>query len=323
MSQPIILLAVAEKRVSRMILQLLRAALHEVEPLKSQQDLEGILQTRTVKLVVVDSRFLDSCKDDITEFVRRIHSTNAKVLLLNEGKLSERIPALFRSFGVTNLVALNNAGECADILVTINKLLRTDVFGLEKYLPWGLRVVKRTIHSSERKGAVLQELEQFAARIECAPRLASGFVAVADELIANAIYDAPVSETGIPRFRHLERTVPVHLPVGEEISMAYACDGQRFAVSVSDPYGSLQVDTIINYLERWIGRTTRQVSTASGGAGLGFFFVFDLLSTFIVNVSPGRCTEFIGFIDITGTYKDFVSKTKSFHIFTGEPPIRE
>lgn len=197
------------------------------------------------------------------------------------------------------------------------------MFGLEKYLPWGLRVVKRTIHSSERKGAVLQELEDFAVRIDCAPRLAQAFVAVADELIANAIYDAPVSETGQPRFRHLDRTVPVHLPVGEEVVLSYACEGQRFAISVMDPYGSLNVETVINYLERWISKSTRQVSTESGGAGLGFFFVFDYLSTFIVNLSPGRCTEFIGFIDITGTYKDFVSKSKSFHIFTGNPPVRD
>lgn len=307
-----------------MVAQLLRAALHSVETLKSGAEFAAAVEARQVELVVVDSGFIDSCpREQILDVLNKANARGAKVLLLNEGKLSTRIPGLFKTHGVTNLLALHGPEDANDILVTINKLLRTDVFGLEKYLPWGLRVVKRTIHSSERKGAVLQELEQFAARIECAPRLAQGFVAVADELIANAIYDAPVSETGIPRFRHLERTVPVHLPVGEEISLAYACDGQRFAVSVADPYGSLKVDTIISYLERWIGRTTRQVSTASGGAGLGFFFIFDLLSTFIVNLSPGRCTEFIGFIDITGTYKDFVQKTKSFHIFTGEPPLRE
>ena len=322
MRQPVILLAVGEKQVGRMIHQLLRAALHDVESLKSPHELEAVLAAHKVKLVVVDSKFIDSCKDDVPAFIRRIQSTAAKVLLLNAGKLSAQIPALFRTLGVTNLIALNNASECADILVTINKLLRTDVFGLEKYLPWGLRVVKRTIHSSERKNAVLAELEKFAVHIDCAPRLAHAFVAVADELIANAIYDAPVGETGQPRFRHLERTVPVHLPVGEEVVLSYACDGQRFAVSVQDPYGSLNVETVINYLERWISRATRQVSTESGGAGLGFFFVFDYLSTFIVNLCPGRCTEFIGFIDITGTYKDFVSKTKSFHIFTGSPPIR-
>lgn len=320
-SDAIILLALAEKKTWRVVAQLLRAALHSVETLQSGAEFAAAVDSRQVELVVIDSGFIDSCpREQILEVLTRAHDRGAKVLLLNEGKLSSQIPGLFKTFGVTNLLALHGPDDAMDILITINKLLRKDIFGIEKYLPWGARIVRRTIHSSERKGTLLTELEQFAARTECAPRLASAFVAVADELIANAVYNAPTLENGVPRFRHLDRSTRVELPAGEEVLLSYACDRSRFAISVRDRFGSLSVETLVGYIESWASRESRQVSTKSGGAGLGFYMVFDLLTTFIVNLAPGQCTECIGFVDIGGSYKENLSKPKSLHIFSGAAP---
>lgn len=323
MNQNIILLAVAEKRTWRTMGQLLRGSLYEVESLQSFPEYERLAHQKRVDLVVVDSDFIGKLTDEeASRIMSHANASGAKVLFINEGALCAKIPTLFRNHGLTNLVAVSPPGENSEMLVTVNKLLHKDVFGLEKYLPWGLRIVKRTIQNAARKSAVLAELERFAAHIECAPRLAQAFLVVADEMITNAIFDAPTDSHGHPRFRHLDRTTTVELDVGDEIVLAYACDGLRFAISVLDPFGSLSVNMLMGYLERWLQREGRQVSSSSGGAGLGFFFIFDYLTNFVVNIAPGKATEFIGFIDISGSYKDFAARPKSFNIFTGAPPER-
>ena len=320
-SDSIILLAVTEKRTWRVVAQQLRAAMHTVETLQTGPEFARVVSARKVELVIIDSGFIDTCdREQIAAILTDVHARGAKVLLLNEGQLSSKIPGLFKSFGVTNLLALRGPDYSSDILVTINKLLRKDIFGLEKYLPWGARVVRRTLHSSERKGTLLTELEEFATRTDCPSRIAGAFVAVADELLANAIYNAPILPDGTPRFRHLDRSERVELPAGEEVRLAYACDQGRFLISVRDHYGSLSVDKLVSYIERWAVGGSRQVQTESGGAGLGLYMVFDLLSTFIVNLAPGQCTECIGMVDIGGSYKESVSRPKSLHIFTGTDP---
>lgn len=320
-SGAIILLAVSEKRTWRVVAQQLRAAMHTVETLKTGAEFANVVLSRPVELVIIDSDFIETLeREQFAAILADVHTRGAKVLLLNEGQLSSKIPGLFQTFGVTNLLAVRGREHNNDILVTINKLLRKDIFGIEKYLAWGTRVVRRTLHSSERKGTLLTELEEFANRTECAPRLASAFVTVADELLANAIYNAPILPNGAPRFRHLERSEKVELPPGEEVRLAYACDQGRFIISVRDHHGSLPVEKLVSYLERWAAGGTREVQTEGTGAGLGLLLVFDLLSTFIVNMAPGQCTECIGMVDIAGSYKESVSRPKSLHIFTGSDP---
>lgn len=39
-------------------------------------------------------------------------------------------------------------------------------------------------------------------------------------------------------------------------------------------------------------------------------------------VPPRKCTEFIGFFDISGSYRECAAKSKSFHTLMGQPPGR-
>lgn len=314
MKPPLVMLAVAEKPTARVLAQLLRSAMCEVASL-SPQDVPPV--DITCELMILDAEFMAAAGARLDALFELARKNRTKVLLLNEGSLDRKIPGLFRDQGVTNLLARNTTIDTNDAVITVNKLLKRDIFGLKKYLPWGMRVVERTIYTSARAPQLLTELEEFAAHTGCDRRLANAFVSVADEFITNALYNAPVGADGLPLFRHLKRTEPVELPVGREVTLKYGCDGGKLVLSISDRFGSLSVDMLTHYLERWFEHDEHAVRETSGGAGLGLLYVFKYLSAIIVNIAPGDCTEFIGFIDISGTYKDFISKHKSFHIFTG------
>jgi hypothetical protein len=62
-------------------------------------------------------------------------------------------------------------------------------------------------------------------------------------------------------------------------------------------------------------KSPHQISEASGGAGLGLFRMFQSLSKFVVNISPGKKTEVVALVDLRVTMKQFRAAAKSFHIF--------
>lgn len=124
-----------------------------------------------------------------------------------------------------------------ELVVTSVKLSSGDIFGLEKYLAWGVKVNETTIDTYEAKReallAVTASARDGGARRPTIARIES----VVDELLMNAMYDAPAVATGkaVPTPRRITD------PVGDaEARLRWAADGRYFAVSVEDRYGARQ-----------------------------------------------------------------------------------
>ena len=129
----------------------------------------------------------------------------------------------------------------------------------------------------------------------------------------NAIYNAPIYPNGVRPYARQSRTIPVELQPNETCFFSFASDGTNFLISVHDRFGSLTPEKIRGYLVRCFSMGDDQIEQKQGGAGMGFYFIMENLNKLIVNISPGRGTEFIGIIDISGTYRDYIERCKSFH----------
>jgi signal transduction histidine kinase len=97
--------------------------------------------------------------------------------------------------------------------------------------------------------------------------------------------------------------------------MRFGADGKRLALSVQDPFGSLDAAKVIDYLTKCFRRGDDQIDQKEGGAGLGLYLMYESLSHFVVNIHAGRRTELIGVVDITGSYREFARRSKSFNVF--------
>ena len=241
-----------------------------------------------------------------------------RLLLFSEGKNKDDLVTLFDERSLTNLVARNADVEIDDLIVTVQKIMRKDIFGIEKYFCWGVEALTLEVSSSADKPAVLAEAEKFAGLIGIHPRMTNLLCTVADEFVTNAIYNAPMNKGGQPRYSHRPRTETVVLEPEERVQIKFCSDGRRLGISASDPFGSLSPETVQDYLAKCMRKGADQVDQKEGGAGLGLYYVFESISHFVVNISPGRRTEMIGLFDIRGTYKDFVARNKSFNIFISD-----
>jgi hypothetical protein len=156
-----------------------------------------------------------------------------------------------------------------------------------------------------------------AARAMGARRqLISRIEGTADELLMNALYDAPASRGGgHDDLDTAIRSADVPLDKsGATALLRFGCDGRYFALSVLDRYGALDKRAILDNVLRARAEGGRPKS--QGGAGLGLYFVLSAVTRFIVNIEPERLTEVVCLFDVRERGRETDTWARSLHIFT-------
>jgi len=244
-----------------------------------------------------------------------------RLVLHTTAQTEDYLPLMAQRRFLRNLIAKNDEPlEPEELIITAEKLLRQDLFGLNKYLLWGVEPFCLKIRDSQLKGDYIHEVASYAASLGCNERTIELIETIVDELVTNAIYNAPRTADGKPKYAKRSRRDPIVLEPGEVAELQFACDGDYIAIAQIDPFGALTQETVVSYLNRCLVKGPEQFSDASGGAGIGLFRVFSSLSKFIVNIDPGRKTEVISLIDLRLSMKRFRQAAKSFHIFVADSP---
>ncbi len=268
------------------------------------------------KLVVID---YDTLTEDAHKLLTELSKRKGpRVLVVSATRDKRELVELLGHEALTNLVAKNTGLKATELIVTVQKLMCADIFGLEKYLTWGVQVREDLVTSSRQKKVVLDDFEAYLTGLGCNKRLVGLARGVGDEFLMNAIYNAPVDRDGRPKYASRTRSEDVNLIKGEEVRFRYACDGRWLAMSVQDNFGRLERTTVKNYLRKCFMAGEDQIDTKQGGAGLGLYYIFESLNQFIINVSRKRRTEMIGILDVSGSYRDFAEQPKSLNIFLEE-----
>jgi anti-sigma regulatory factor (Ser/Thr protein kinase) len=246
-----------------------------------------------------------------------------KLVLHSTAPTEDYLPLMATRRFLRNVIAKNDEPlEPDELIITAEKLLRGDLFGLQKYLLWGVEPYCVKIQDSRDKQDYISQVSSYAASLGCNERVVELIETIVDELVTNAIYNAPRTPSGEAKYAKMSRREPVRLEDHEVGELQFACDGDYIAVAQIDPFGALTQETVVSYLNRCLVKGPDQISEASGGAGIGLFRVFQSLSKFVINVDPGRKTEVITLIDLRLSMKRFRQATKSFHIFINDrsPP---
>jgi hypothetical protein len=199
------------------------------------------------------------------------------------------------------------------LVVTSGKVGSRDIFGLEKYLAWGALVHERSVHGYSDKRNALLTIATHAEEVGARRALVAKIESVTDELLMNALYDAPALRWGVARG---QSPAPGILEA-DAAFLRWACDGRYFAVSVRDNYGELRKEAILDHLAR--AREAKGMPKTGGegrGAGLGLFFVMRAVTRFIANIHSGQTTEVICLFDIKTSGRAADPCAKSLHIFT-------
>jgi hypothetical protein len=178
------------------------------------------------------------------------------------------------------------------VFVTAQKLLTGDIFGIEKYLPEGTPVHYERLRDFEGRGKAIQTVLDFAEGAKMRRQVRSAIGQVCEELLMNALYDAPVDEEGRAIFAEVDPHDRTKMRTPRPVSIRYAATDDMFAVAVRDRFGRLAKNTILAYIEKCI-HSPNQIDRKTYGAGLGLYLVANAAATYVVNVAYGIATEVV------------------------------
>jgi hypothetical protein len=203
-----------------------------------------------------------------------------------------------------------------ELRVTVQKILRKDIFGIDKYLAPATPIQDLTVKGSNDREAFNTMVMNFAEENRLGQYMAKLVFGITEELLMNAIYDAPVAG-GHHHYGELPRTTSVDLRPDEYSKLYFGCDGSVFGISVADPFGALTRQKLFQYLKKVLRRSdsTNLIDTKKGGAGLGIFKILYSSHSLIVNVEAQKRTEVMALIDIQHQVRDFSKMARSVHFF--------
>lgn len=262
-------------------------------------------------IVCVNNRFVE-----LIAYARSLYS-DVKYVFVTSEPIAAHLSTLEKHPELATILARHPDDRTFTVkntATTIRKLSSQDIFGMEKYLSWGTEVIEYPVTSSDERRPLIEKMEAYIDSLGIRNVLKRKASRVAEELLMNAIYDAPTDVDGKSLYNHHDRSVPLVLKPEEHAMFRFACDGTFLAISVVDSFGALSRATILDYLKRCFSDQTGESIADKGGGGNGLFQIIQSSSLTAFNVKPGQRTEVIALLNIN-IQMEKVSLHPSFHYF--------
>lgn len=169
--------------------------------------------------------------------------------------------------------------------------------------------------SASRRQARFERMREYFTKQGLSERVITTVVDVAEELVTNALYDAPVEAGFFQRAR--QRFEDVNLPPDRACEISYGIENDTVFIRLRDPFGALTRTRLLEVLNRCNRDMGVQLDETRGGAGLGLWRVFQSAATVSMTVIPGSLTEVLVGIGIKDGRK--VAKPAAVHLFFTKP----
>lgn len=230
------------------------------------------------------------------EQVRRAPGDGPVIAVLPRGGVAEAVDVMRSS----PRVAVATAADALDadrLAAMARRIADDDVLGLDKVLAPGAVIHTRVVADHPGKLRCLARLGEFLDQIGAPGRHRDAIEQCVDEMVMNALYDAPLGADGTPLFAGVPVRERIGLRSAHRVVVQYALDGRRVAVSVRDAFGALERDTMLAALYKCL-HAERPVESRASGAGLGLYLMLHASTAVQFCVLPGVATEAICQFDL-------------------------
>lgn len=183
--------------------------------------------------------------------------------------------------------------------------IKNDVFGLQSILGKEAKIQSIRFQRTGQKQDAVDAVRSLAAQLKFQGRAASTIANAVDEVIMNAMFDAPVDATGKRLYSATLRSTDMPLPVDKGVVLQVGYDGVYFAIAVSDQYGSIDKTTLMDHLSRSYADEDYKVKHATASAGLGLATLFSSGGSLHVACESGARSEVTLFYRRTESYREF------------------
>lgn len=287
-----IIVVSADKAYGRQLATALKAAGGTVDVHASLDELgKGELQAALVCLHL-DGALASAA----AEVVPRLTGDSRVICVLPRSNLPTLVDIMQSSERISGVLVAEDL-DTRELSAMATRVLAGDIFGLEKMVRWGTQVHSQLVGDYQEKSLCISQISEFAETMSVRRKYREAIEQCIDEMLMNALYDAPVDEQGKQIFTEIPIKTRISLRVEQKAVVQYACDGHQFAVSVRDAFGTLERNTVLKYLYKCL-HAEQQIDRKAGGAGLGLYLMVNSASTVYFNVLPGVATEALCVFDL-------------------------
>jgi hypothetical protein len=207
---------------------------------------------------------------------------------------------------ISNILRKDNAVANEIYQRLVLEALYIDGHGLERFFneAESKRQEVRLTHSSHRPVALVA-IKRFLEKNGLSERLSHQVAQAADELLLNAIFDAPVDAGGLHYRKNLDRSESFALEKGETVTFSIMSNKRFFGMSIRDQFGSVDLARLIPSLYSNYQVDGYQPGKSKEGLGLNTVLESGL-SLFLVSTA-GKSTEAMLFFPRAKNYAEFKS----------------
>lgn len=182
--------------------------------------------------------------------------------------------------------------------------------GLASLLSLNVPLERMDLNQSIQKESVTSVVRTFLEDRKCNSRSANIITNAVDELLMNAMYNAPVNSDGSKRYGlHIPINEIISLDGRDEISIEVAYEEPYILISVTDLYGSLKRTILLEHIARsFNGFQHFGIQQVGSRAGLGLALIFRAGGSYHFSIDPSRRTTVSIFFDISGSFREVRDK---------------
>jgi len=273
----------------RRIVDSLQRAGATVDAIRNTEAIESDRIGHRYVFIDIGDGATDEAKADLQVILNRT-SERTHIAVITDNAPLQEFARLLDDVRVNHIISREEIER--GVFVTAQKLLSGDIFGIERYLPEGTPVHYCRLNDFAGRGKAIDTVLDFAEESKIRSRLRQGIGQVCEELLMNALYDAPVDESGAQVFAEVDPHDRVATCSPRPVSIRYAATETQFAIAVRDRYGRLAKNTIIAYINKCL-TSDNQIDRKTYGAGLGLYIVANAAASYVVNVAYDIATEVI------------------------------
>lgn len=265
-------------------------------------------------LAIVSGRIYPAERPDLIETLRKSFPAT-EILLVSSAAdpfppLQPLAADMVRHLAITPATPRDQgeSGTRGQFRTAMEKLVEGRPWAMSDYLKPGTAVHECHVASSAQKEELIARIEGLIkGESEEIDLLRRKGALLADEMLENALYGAPRRNDGSKLYRKGEER-----PIAprERIVFRFGFDGEILAMEVTDGWGSLSPDLVLNHLAR--NQDGQEPSDDAGGRGL--FIIWRILDHFHVSITPGRETVVGGHLRASSPMD--LEVPRGFHIST-------
>lgn len=230
------------------------------------------------------------------QLLQRLTSETRMIAILPRTNLAAVVDIMQASERVAGMMVAEDF-DTRQLSAMATRVLLGDIFGLEKMILWGTQIHSQLVGDYQEKSLCISQISEFAESMGVRRKYRESIEQCLDEMLMNALYDAPVDEQGRPIFADIPTRTRISLRLEQKVVVQYACDGTQFVIAVRDAFGTLERATVLRYLHKCL-HNEQQIDRKAGGAGLGLYLMTSSSTSVHFNVLPGIATEAVCTFDL-------------------------